>query len=355
MSIESDAAVGRKGGKHYRFRLSSAARTLSPKEIDRLSDDDAHALFERIRFADNEGQPYCPHCGVDAVYRYKARREFKCKGCEKRFTLTSGTAFHGRKKPVKDILYAMADFCTVAQGAAAAQVMFRWDLSYKAAFVWLHKFREAMGSIQSENVLTGEVEIDGVFIGGYIRQDNMHANRPKAQHKQFNARRRCIVTMRERRRGGRSRALVLKTEKQVLSHLHQTIQPSAHVITDAGDHWHRLGLSFDEASMVNHTLGHSIEGVHINNVENQHSRIRRAERGVYMTLNKQHAQNYADELSWRDDHRLTDIGRQFMILAKRATKMRVREGWVGYWRSRAYRAERDVARPSNGSASLRRQ
>lgn len=338
--------------KHYRFRLTAAARTLTPRDIDRLTDEEAEALFERIRFSENGGKPYCPHCGVDAVYRYKARKEFKCKACEKRFTVTSGTAFHSRKKSLRDILYAMADFVTVSQGAAAAQVMMRWGLSYKAAFVWLHKFREAMASMQSENILSGEVEVDGVFVGGYIRQPNMIAHRKKGQHKAYNARRRCFLTVRERRLGGRSRSIVLKTETEGRLLLENMVQPDAHVITDAGDHWHRLGLLFAKHSMVTHSEGYSIEGVHINGPENQHSRVRRAERGVYMTLNKAHAQNYADELSWRDDHRLTDTKRQFTSLSERATKMRKRSGWVGYWRSRAYRAARRAAQSTTEPASL---
>lgn len=340
MSGQPHSETGRRKGKHYRFRLTAAARTLCPRDIDRLSDDEARELFERLRFSENDGKPYCPHCGVDAVYRYKCRPQFKCKGCEKRFTLTSGTLFHSRKMSLKDILYAIVDFATTAQGTAAALSMLRWKCTYKTAFVLQHKLREAMASIQSENILTGEVEVDGVAVGGYIRQQNMHADRPKDQRAPKRTKTRWIVTMRERRRGGRSRAYIFGEEHHGLQTIRDVIQPTAHVITDAAPSWERFALAFDEVSTVNHSLGHQIDGVHINGVENQNSRIRRAEQGVYLSLNKAHAQSYADELSWRDDHRETDIGRQFMILAKRATGLRRPLAWAFYWRSRAVRRAR---------------
>lgn len=40
----------------------------------RLSDDEAHAAFVAIRFADNGGEPFCPNCQDTAIYTYTARR-----------------------------------------------------------------------------------------------------------------------------------------------------------------------------------------------------------------------------------------------------------------------------------------
>jgi hypothetical protein len=46
-----------------RFLLSPAARTLSLASVARMSDAEARATFQRIRWADNGGEPYCPRCG----------------------------------------------------------------------------------------------------------------------------------------------------------------------------------------------------------------------------------------------------------------------------------------------------
>jgi hypothetical protein len=53
-------------------------------------------------------------------------------------------------------------------------------LSYKAAFVLLHKLREAMAEEMKGRKLGGEdkvAEIDGGYFGGYVKPANMKENR----------------------------------------------------------------------------------------------------------------------------------------------------------------------------------
>lgn len=333
MSAESPHKPGRSRGKDYRFLLSAAARSLSSREIARLTPDEAYQLFRTVRFAENEGHPYCVRCGCDAIYEITTRRLFKCKLCEKQFSVTSGTIFHGRKMSIEDILYAISLFVNGVNGHAACRMSRDLNCSYKAAFVLLHKLRKTMGAMQAENFLTGEVEIDGVFIGGHVRQENIRKER-KDRRKESAGKRRTIVTMRERRPNGRSKAGVFVDESDSIGLILDTVQPSAHVITDEGSHWGKLVIPFESLSTVNHSLGYSIDGVHINGIESQHSRIRRAERGVYLHINGAHASLYAQELSWRDDHRRMDNGRQFYTLLKRAAPMPIAREWVGYWRKR---------------------
>ena len=79
------------------FLLSAQARTLSLVQVARMSDDQAHATFRALRWHETGGDPVCPHCGCCAAYEFRTRRLFKCKGCGKQFSVTSGTTFHGRK------------------------------------------------------------------------------------------------------------------------------------------------------------------------------------------------------------------------------------------------------------------
>ena len=50
------------------FLLSAAARTLSLASVARMSDEEAERVFIRLRWADNGGNAYCPHCGCTTVY-----------------------------------------------------------------------------------------------------------------------------------------------------------------------------------------------------------------------------------------------------------------------------------------------
>jgi transposase-like protein len=68
------------------------------------TDAEAETAFKMVRWPDTNGAPVCPSCGsVDA---YEASRpngalRFRCKGCKKDFTITSGTLFASHKLPLR--------------------------------------------------------------------------------------------------------------------------------------------------------------------------------------------------------------------------------------------------------------
>jgi transposase-like protein len=93
------------------FLLSPAAKTLSLAQVFRMSDEQAEAMFCKVRWPDTQGKPVCPRCGgLDA---YDARRpngspRFRCKACKADFTITSGTLFDSHKLPLRAYLSAIA-------------------------------------------------------------------------------------------------------------------------------------------------------------------------------------------------------------------------------------------------------
>src|SRR6202165_1851993 len=139
------------------FLLSAAARTLSLASVARMSDEEAHAKFVAIRWADNDGQPYCPRCGCLTVYTIPSRRTWQCKACEKQFSVTAQTIFASRKRPIRDYLLAIAIFVNGAKRHSALQLSRDLDCQYKTAFVLSHKLREALGS----QLETGEIGGEG--------------------------------------------------------------------------------------------------------------------------------------------------------------------------------------------------
>jgi transposase-like protein len=159
------------------FLLSAAARTLSLAAIMCMSDDEAHAKFEAIRFADNGGAAFCPRCECTAAYDYRTRRLWKCKRCGYQFSVTSGTIFASRKLPIRDYLAATAIFVCAVKGVSALQLGRDMDVQYKTVFVLAHKLREAIGAVQQKGELSGEVEIDGAYVGGHVRKENEAADR----------------------------------------------------------------------------------------------------------------------------------------------------------------------------------
>jgi transposase-like protein len=87
-----------------------------------MTDVEAETTFKMIRWADTNGAPVCPSCG--SVEAYEARRpngalRFRCKGCKKDFTITSGTLFASHKLPLRGYLAAIAVFCNEVKGKSA--------------------------------------------------------------------------------------------------------------------------------------------------------------------------------------------------------------------------------------------
>src|ERR1043166_1478116 len=130
------------------FLLSAAARTLSLASVARMSDDEARATFQRIRWSDNGGEPYCPEGGCLQVRAPSTRPVWKCSGCKHQFSVTSGTIFADRKRPIRDYLLAIAIFANGAKGYSALQLSRDMNCQYKTAFVLAHKMREVIEAEQ---------------------------------------------------------------------------------------------------------------------------------------------------------------------------------------------------------------
>jgi hypothetical protein len=131
------------------FLLSSAAKTLSLAQVFRMSDAEAEATFKRVRWPETDGERACVHCGgVDAYdcRRPKGAPRFRCRACKKDFSITSGTLFASHKLPLRGYLAAIATFCNEVKGKSALALSRDLCVSYKCAFVLLHKLREAMAA-----------------------------------------------------------------------------------------------------------------------------------------------------------------------------------------------------------------
>ena len=95
------------------FLLSRAAKTLSLAQHLHNEGRGAEMTFRRIRWADTNGEPVCPHCGGLDAYdcrRLKGAPRFRCRACVKDFSITSGTLFASHKLPLRGYLAAIAIF-----------------------------------------------------------------------------------------------------------------------------------------------------------------------------------------------------------------------------------------------------
>ncbi len=311
------------------FLLSAKARTLSLKAIMRMSDDEAHATFTAIRFADNGGAAFCPRCQCTAVYTYTARRIFKCKACQYQFSVTSGTIFASRKLPIRDYLAAAAIFVNAVKGISALQLGRDLDVQYKTAFVLAHKLREALSAKQAGLMLSGVVEVDGAYVGGHVKQENQKADRKDRRlAAQQTGKRQSVVVARER--GGRTLPLVVAKESDAVALIRERVAVGSIVHADEAGGWDMLHAYYD-VKRINHSVAFSLDGACTNQAESFFSRLRRAEMGQHHHISGKYLAAYAGEMAWREDNRRVANGTLYQAATGAALAHPVSRVWKGYW------------------------
>lgn len=317
------------------FLQSKAAKTLTLASVFRMSDEEAEAMFKRLRWPETDGAPVCPHCG--GLNAYDCRRpsgtpRFECRACGKDFSITSGTLLASHKLPLRAYLAAIAVFCNEVKGKSALALSRDLGIAHKTAWVLLHKLREAMAAEMKGRVVGGEgkvAEIDGGYFGGYVKPANLKEHRldRRLAYNQ-NGKRKCVVIVRER--NGNSLPAVFRSEGNALSFIRARIAKGTIVNADEGTAWNDLHGQF-EMRRVNHQEAYSLAGACTNMAEEYFSRMRRAEIGHHHHLAGAYLLRYAQEASWREDHRRASNGDQVNRIAALALKAKPSVDFCGYW------------------------
>ena len=311
------------------FLLSTEARSLSLAKVMRMSEDQAFEAFKAIRWSATDGDPVCPKCGGYVVWEFKARRLFKCKACQGQFTVTSSTIFASRKMDLRDILAAIAIFVNGAKGHSALQLSRDLDCQYKTAFILSHKIREALAAEQAQSELSGVVEIDGAYFGGYVKPANRKADRKDRRRKVHQTGKRQVVVV-ARERDGETLTQVHQTEAHGVAFVVATVAPGAIIHADEASHWDAHEAKF-MTKRINHSVEYSTPESNTNMAESFFSRLRRAEIGTHHHIAGRYLSAYAMEMAWREDNRRISNGEQFLLATSSALAHPVSRRWKGYW------------------------
>jgi len=300
-----------------------------------MSDEEARDTFRRLRWADNNGEPYCPKCGCLKVYAYTTRPLWKCTGCRYQFSVTAGTIFDNRKRPIRDYLLAIAIFANSAKGHSALQLSRDLDCQYKTAYVLAHKLREAIAN-EARSITIGGAdkvgEVDGAYFGGHSRKENRAKDRRDRRTKEEQTgKRQVVVVMRER--GGRTLPFVVGKESQGVPIIRERVKPGTVLHADEASGWDHLHAHFD-MRRVNHSIAFKMDGACTNQAESFFSRIRRAEIGVHHHISGHLLHRYASEMAWREDRRRVPNGEQSREIVALALRSPVSREWAGYWQRR---------------------
>lgn len=326
------------------FLLSARARTIGLRDIFEMTDAAADDLFRRMRWPDTNGQPVCPECQCPAYYAIPTRRQWRCKRCQHTFSVTSGTMFHSRKLPAKTYLAAIVIYANAAKGLSALQLGRDLNVQYKTAFVLAHKLRQALGVQQDAAPLRGVVEVDGGYVGYYVRPKNRQADRTDRRKAQ-NPRKECVLVLRQRADPEENPAAcgAVRTLTQVIRQENATdvtaivracVAQGSEVVTDESSVYDRLAAWY-AVSRINHKEAYSgPKGENTNQAESYFGRLRRMHLGQVHRLGGVHLAAYAREIAYREDTRRWPNGKIFLDILGKALTTATSPPFCGYWRGR---------------------
>ena len=325
------------------FLLSAAARTLSLASVARMSDEEVERVFIRLRWADNGGHAYCPHCGCATIYiarRPSGAARSRCKACRKDFSVTSGTLFAFYKMPLRSYLMAIAIFANAVKGKSMLALSRDLGTQYKTAFILAHKIREAMASDVRQAPIGGEgkkVEIDGAYFGGYVRSANRKENRRDRRFRENQSgKRRVVVVIRER--GGNTLPGVFRSEVDALNFIRRQVPQGTTLYGDSAGPWNEIHSRYT-LHRVNHEEAYSLGGydeINTNAAESFFSRMRRGEIGHHHHIAGPYLLRFAQEAVWRENYKRVANGTQVDRIVALAMRNSPSVDFCGYWqRNRA--------------------
>ncbi len=255
------------------------------------------------------GKPVCPHCGHERSYKFKSGKVYKCANpaCYKKFTVTVGTIFDSAKMPLQKWFVAMFLMTSNKKGISSYQLAKHINVTQKTAWFMLCRIRKAAGN-GGFRVMTGNVEMDEVYIGGKHRVPQFIQQMPKEEKE---SRREELKRINPVKRKEPVFAIVERNGEVIVKHLKGNLSQGivntvrAHVDTDSFIHtddsklYTDLDFSYARFPVV-HSKGEFVRGnIHTNTVEGFFSHFKRTIYGTYHFCTPKHLQRYCDEIGYR--------------------------------------------------------
>lgn len=134
------------------------------REFDAMFETEENCLRYLIRIRWPQGFE-CSRCNGKEAW-LTARHLLHCKECGHQQSVTEGTLLHRTRYPLKNWLEVAWHIFEQKHGLSALGLKRAMGFgSYHTAWEWLHRMRRAM-VLPGRNLLSGEVEVDEVFVGG---------------------------------------------------------------------------------------------------------------------------------------------------------------------------------------------
>jgi transposase-like protein len=297
---------------------------LIPTEVD------AYLMLEDLRWG---GEPdACPKCGtIGETYLIRIkdgkstrktrtgslspRRVWRCRSCNRQFSVLTDTIFHGTKISIRTWLFVIFEVCAAKNSVSAWEISRKYSITNESAWHMLHRIREAMKREPLAALLRGTIVADETWIGGNPK--NRHAS-GKDRPGVGNTDKQPVM------------ALVDYETREVRSHVVADVTGTtlAHVLatevevdrsqlwTDEASGYRTVGRTFNSHHTVNHSEGqYKRHGAGTNLAEGYFSQLKRSVDGTHHHVSVEHLPRYLAQFDWLYTHcKATDSERMRILL-----------------------------------------
>jgi transposase-like protein len=303
--------------------------------LPRACQDETAAVdfFEGQRWG---SQPRCAHCDSADVYQMRDRATgernrrylWRCKACNKQYTVRVNTVYEDSPIPLKVWAYAFWAACSSKKGVSALQIKRQTGVTYKSALYLMHRIRLAMDEFATIELAGNElsgfdgiIEADETYVGGKEKNKHLGQRNPRNLGGKGKT---AVFSMVQRE--GKMRSVVMDrvTLNNLRTALVENVSPQARVITDSLNLYGFVTDPFASHETVDHTKEEYVRGdVHTNTVESSFSLLKRGIYGTFHNISKRHLHRYCAEFDFRWNTRRMDDGARTVQAIRSATGKRL--------------------------------